>query len=194
MEKIQTRSLVCTTWKSRTAAAVIAVICAVALPQLFHLLGMASGLGSALGEAFLPMHLAIFAVGYFAGVGAGIAAGLLAPLVSFALTAAAGSPMPALPMLPYMTVELACYGLATGFFASSRLGTRLPTLVTLILAQLFGRAVRAAALAVGVLGFQFGPSISVIWTSLYTGLPGLLLQWVLLPLLVYWGNGRAKHA
>lgn len=192
MESVRKDGLLCRTWKTKTAAAVLAVIAAVALPQLFHLVGMVSGLGSAPGETFLPMHISIFLVGFFAGPLAGLAAGALSLAISFLLTTAAGASMPALPMLPYMTVELAVYGLVTGLFSDAR-KTKLPPFVALLLAQVAGRAARALALVVGVLGFGFGPGISVIWTSIAAGLPGLILQWTLIPLLVALVGRRERH-
>lgn len=187
MEK--TDALVCKTWKTKTAAAVLAVIAAVALPQICHYLGMISNLGTSIGETFLPMHIAIFLVGYFAGAWAGLGAGLLSPVISFALTTVMGRPMPALAMLPFMTIELGVYGLTTGLFAKSKI----PTLATLFIAQAAGRAVRALAIVAGVYAFGAGVSVATIWTSIYAGLPGLILQWILIPLLVYYVRKKAKH-
>lgn len=191
MENIKKSALVCTTWKTKTLAAVLAVIAAVALPQLVHLVGHVSGLGSALGETFLPMHLAIFLVGYFAGPWAGLAAGALSPAVSFGLTSLWNDPMPAAAMLPFMMIELMVYGLTTGLF--SQYLAKVPTLVALFAAQVAGRAVRALALTIGVYAFGSPVNISVIWTSLLPGLPGLILQWVIVPLAVYWVAQRTKH-
>ncbi len=178
------RTLVCKTRKTKAFAALLAVVSSVLLPQLFHGLGILSGLGSALGETFLPMHIAIFLVGFFAGAWAGLASGVLAPLVSFALTAA-WTPMPAAAMLPFMMIELGVYGLTTGLLAH----TRLPAFLSLLLAQLAGRAVRALAIVLGSLMGSALP-VSVIWTSLLTGLPGLVLQWVLIPLIVFYAEKR----
>ena len=83
--------------KAQTLAALAAIIGAVAVPQVFHVLGAASGLGTSLGEAFLPMHLPIILVGLLAGPYAGAIAGLLGPLASFAL-----SGMPGAAMLPFI--------------------------------------------------------------------------------------------
>ena len=60
--------------KAQTIAAVTAVIAAVALPQLFHIMGAMSGLGTKLGEVFLPMHLPVILVGLLAGPYSGAAA------------------------------------------------------------------------------------------------------------------------
>lgn len=191
MENVKKRTLLCRTWKTKTVAAVLAVIAAVALPQIFHGLGHISDLGSALGETFLPMHLAIFLVGYFAGPWAGLAAGALSPAVSFGLTTLFGDPMPALAMLPYMMIELAVYGLVTGVFANYRFGSvKLPVIVSLLIAQIAGRGVRALAIVFGsLLGSPV--AVSAIWMSILPGLPGLILQWVIVPLLVYYVSKKA---
>lgn len=173
------------TFRTQALAAFGAIAGAVALPQIFHVLGALSGLGTALGETFLPMHLPIILAGLMAGPYAGAVAGLLGPLVSFAL-----SGMPGQAMLPFMMIELAVYGLAAGLLKD----TKMPVLAKVVLIQIAGRLVRAAAIVAGVslLGVQ-GVKIPVIWNSILTGLPGLALQWLLLPLLVFWINNRAKN-
>lgn len=55
----------------KAAATVLAIVAAVALPQLFHVIGAVSGRGTALGVAFLPMHLPIIFVGLIAGPAVG---------------------------------------------------------------------------------------------------------------------------
>ena len=106
MDKAIKSTLVFKTVKTKTAATVISIAAAVALPQLFHLLGMVSNMGTSLGETFLPMHIAIFMVGLLAGPVAGIISGALAPLASILLTG-----MPSSAMLPFTIIELAMYGL-----------------------------------------------------------------------------------
>lgn len=171
------RTLFCHTVKTKVLATAAAVVASVVLPQVFHGLGSVSGLGTALGETFLPMHLPVLMLGFLAGPAAGLAAGVLSPLVSFAL-----SGMPSVLMLPFMMVELAGYGLTAGLMA----GVRVNTFVKLLTAQLAGRALRAAAVLIAAYGFGSQVAIASIWTSVVTGLPGILLQWALLPLLVFW--------
>lgn len=183
MEKSIQKTIVCKTWKTKTVAGLIALCAAVALPQVFHLLGMAFHAGSALGEMFLPMHLAIFFVGYLAGAFAGGFAGAFAPLVSYLLTGLWGSPMPALPMLPYMMIELCVYGLVTGLFAQK--ASKVPVILSLLIAQIAGRAVRALAIVIGFYAFSSAVPVSAIWTSITTGIAGLVLQWVLIPLTMF---------
>ena len=153
----------------------ISITLAVALPWLCHLVGGAMGLGSGLGEMLLPMHLPVMLAGLLWGGQVGFACGLVSPVVSFALTG-----MPGVLMLPFMTVELAVYGLAAGWLRCAKM----PTTVKVLLVQLVGRAVRALVLAVAIYGFGFtGLPLSLIWTSIGTGLAGILLQWVLVPVL-----------
>ena len=116
---------------------------------------------------------------------AGAVAGVFGPLVSFAL-----SGMPGAAMLPFMMIELAVYGLTAGLLRN----VSMPVLAKVVLVQIAGRLVRAAAIVAGVslLGVQ-GIQMPVIWNSIVTGLPGLILQWTLLPLLVFWINNRAKN-
>ena len=101
--------------KVQALATLAAIVGAVAIPQIFHVVGAISGMGTGLGEAFLPMHLPIILVGLLAGPYAGAIAGAFGPLVSFAL-----SGMPGLAMLPFMVIELAAYGLIAGLLTGRR--------------------------------------------------------------------------
>ena len=142
------------------------------LPQVFHLAG-----GSAMGTLFLPMHLPVLLGGFLLGPLFGGTVGLLTPLVSCLLTG-----MPAAAVLPYMAVELLVYGLAGGAFYKQ---CRLPALVSLVLAQAAGRLVKALLLFVmaGVFGVKAPPALSV-FTAALEGLPGLAVQWAVIPLLL----------
>lgn len=164
--------------KAQFFAAAVAVAAAVALPQVTHLAGAALGLGSGLGEALLPMHLPVLLVGFLAGPLAGAASGLLAPLVSFGLTG-----MPGEAILPFIVIELCVYGFSAGLLRNSAL----PSLGKVLIAQAAGRLVRAAAilLPVLVLGVTVVP-VSVIWTSISVGICGLVLQWILIPVILSW--------
>lgn len=162
----------------KAAATVLAIVAAVALPQLFHVIGAVSGQGTMLGVAFLPMHLPIIFVGLIAGPAAGAIAGAAAPLASFLL-----SGMPMLAMLPLMMVELFAYGLVAGLLREDKL----PSLVKVVIVQLAGRVVLTAATAIAVFAFGSSKTVAATWTSdLAAGLPGLALQWALIPLAAYW--------
>ncbi len=174
-----------TTIKTRTLTTVAAVIAAVALPQIFHIVGMVSGVGSALGTAFLPMQLPVFLAGFLAGPIFGLIAGILSPLISFALTG-----MPSAVMLPNMMAELLGYGLVAGLFYN----VKMPVIGKLLIAQIAGHVLKSLAilLSVYVLDNNAVP-VTVIWSSVVTGLPGILLQWSLIPLIMFWAGNR-KHS
>ena len=163
--------------KAQTMATIIALVAAVALPQLLHTIGLATGSGSALGEIFLPMHLPILVVGLLAGPNAGLIAGVLAPVISYLLTG-----MPTTGMLPFITVEVAVYGLSVGLLRDSTIAT----FGKVLIAQFMGRFVRAAAILTSV--YLLGNTVvkpAIIWTSIKTGLVGIVLQWVLIVAIVY---------
>ena len=64
---------------------------------------------------------------------------------------------------------------------------RLPGLAKVLVAQLAGRVVLIVATAIAVFAFGSTNAIAATWTSdLAAGLPGLALQWALIPLAAYW--------
>ena len=143
------------------------------LPQLFHLVG-----GSSAGGIFLPMHLPVFIAGLLLGPVEGLAVGLLSPTFSFLF-----SGMPALSLLPFMIIELAIYGLASGLLARIR---RMPLVAALVGAQIAGRLAKALALWVAAHLLHFPvPGVVTVYTALLTGLPGILLQLVVVPVTVH---------
>ena len=153
---------------TKAAATVLAIVAAVALPQLFHVIGAVSGQGT----------MPIIFVGLIAGPVVGAIAGAAAPLASFLL-----SGMPMLAMLPLMMVELCAYGLVAGLLRE----VKLPSLAKVVIAQLAGRVVLTAATAIAVFAFGSSKAVAATWTSdLAAGLPGLALQWALIPLAAYW--------
>ena len=163
-------------------AAALAIVAAVALPQIFHFIGAISGSGTVPGSVFSPMHLPVILVGLLAGPLAGGLAGLFSPVVSHFI-----SGMPGAMMVPLMMAELAGYGLIAGLLCN----VRLPSVVKVLIAQIGGRLVYAAAILVAVHAFgKTNFSVSSIIPSVIAGLPGLLLQWAFIPLIIYRVNGR----
>lgn len=170
------------TVKTQTLITLTAVVAALALPQIFHIIGVASGVGPALGEAFLPMFLPVLLAGLLGGPVVGLVAGMVSPLLSFAL-----SGMPAAVMLPNFIAELAGYGLVAGLLFN----VKMPVICKLLIAQIGGHALKAAVILLSVyaLGNHAIP-VTLIWSSIATGLPGIILQWSLIPLIVFWVNNR----
>ena len=163
------------TVKALLSAAVIAL--AVLLPQAVHLAAGAQG-----GAQWLPMYLPVLLGGCLLGWRWGLGIGVLSPLVSFAVTSLAGSAMPAAARLPYMTAELAVFAAVSGLFSQKIAQNGWMAFPAVLLAQAAGRAVFLALAAI----FQGVSSLSAaaVWAQIQTGLLGLLLQAVLVPLLV----------
>ncbi len=160
-----------TSIRNKTIAIIIAVISAVALPQLAHIIGTYAGFGSSVGEAFLPMHLPVIVAGFVGGPVVGAVAGALAPVISFSLTG-----MPASVVLPFIVVEIFTYGLVSGLLSKVNFNSFLKILAV----QLSGRAMRivAVAVAASVFGFE-GMSIAAVLSSMALGVAGIVIQWII---------------
>lgn len=171
--------------KAKSITAALAVASALALPQLFHAAGILSGTGAALGSAFLPMQLPVLLAGLLGGTVVGVIAGAASPVVSFLI-----SGMPSAVILPFILLELAAYGLVGGFLSK----VKMPVWAKLLLIQAAGRIVRALAVVVAVYGLGSGTvPVSSVWSMVTEGIPGILLQWALIPLLLYRMKGLKKY-
>ena len=170
---------------AQAAATAIAIVAAVVVPQFFHWLGIVSGAGKAPGVAFSPMHLPIIIVGFLAGPYAGAISGLLGPVAAHYL-----SGMPNAMQLPYMMIELMGYGLSAGLLRY----VRFPLVVKTLLALIVGRVFRMVAciIAFYLLGNEKMRPLS-IWMSIPRVLPGIVLQLVLIPLIVFRVENRGKE-
>ena len=141
----------------------------VTLPIVFHQVALS-------GRIFSPMHVPVFLAGIFVGPVSGFIVGLVCPLLSFLLT---GMPPPY--AVPLMSLELPVYGVSIGLLIRV---IKLPIL-SLLLAMILGRLAFALGLFVfGLfLSLPYGPE-AFIKVSVITGLPGIALQLILIPLLV----------
>jgi hypothetical protein len=100
--------------------------------------------------------------------------------------------MPSAMLLPFMMFELAGYGLFAGLLHKAKT----PVILNLVIAQLAGRVLRTIAIltAVFLLGINNPPSaVSTIWTTVTVGLPGIMLQWALIPLIIYRAKNTGKR-
>lgn len=161
---------------TKVLAAVTAVFASVALPQLFHAVGMISGTGAAVGAAFLPMHIPVILAGMLFGPAVGIAAGIASPVVSSVI-----SGMPVMAVLPFMVIELAVYGLVSGMMSKVKINT----FVKLLIVQLAGRAARALAIVAAI--YAFGNeklTLASIGGFITAGIFGIIIQWMFIPLCV----------
>ena len=119
MENTLTRKKQIITAKALTT--VIGITLSVAIPQLFHVIGIVSGTGSLPGSAFLPMHLGVFFTALLAGPAVGAVTGAVSPLLSFALTG-----MPSAALLPFMMIEPTVYGVVCGLLKNKKIQRRSP--------------------------------------------------------------------
>ena len=147
------------------------VALAVLLPQIVHI-----AMGQPGGIQLLPMYLPVLMGGCLLGCKWAVAVGVLSPVVSFALTSLAGSPMPALPRLPFI------FAAVSGLFSKKIYENGLWAFPAVILAQLSGRAVFLGLVAVfqGVVPF----TTEMIWSQILTGMTGIAVQAVLVPLII----------
>ncbi|MFW6266314.1 MAG: ECF transporter S component, partial [Halanaerobiales bacterium] len=161
----------------------VLVALGIVIPMAFHYLG------TGLGSIFLPMHLPVFLGGVLLGPGAGLIVGIITPLLNSVLT---GMP-PLIPMLPIMTVELAVYGLVLGYFFK-RLQVNI--YLSLIITMLMGRIGAGLVVWIIVHGFGFArlPSnpFIYIWGTITTGLPGIIIQLVLIPFILNYLKSSGK--
>lgn len=129
------------------------------------------------GNILLPMHIPVLLCGFLCGPWYGAACGVLTPVLSSLLT---GMPA-AFPMLPIMVVQLLLMGLVSGLLYRSVSLNIFVALPGSIAAGLVGYAGM-----VQLLLFAQNPAaqqLSAI-TAAVRGLPGIVVQFLLLPLLV----------
>lgn len=133
------------------------------------------------GTLLLPMHLPVLLMGLLCGPIWGAVGGGIIPLLSSLMT---NMPV-AFPMLPIMMGELFAYGLVSGLvYYHTPLGKRrwgvYPALVT---AMISGRVIYGLIFAVLTQLYGTLKALSV-WGAVLTGLPGIAIQLVLIPLIV----------
>ncbi|MBE6947857.1 MAG: ECF transporter S component [Ruminococcaceae bacterium] len=158
--------------KKMVFTAVCAALCLV-LPMAFHSVPNA-------GTIFLPMHIPVLLCGLICGWPYGGVCGLIGPLISSLATG-----MPPAAMLPSMMVECCAYGFATGMlmkYVHTKSATA-DLYISLVSAMVFGRVLAGFAKA-----WIFTPGVSPfawVTTSLVTGVPGIVIQLVLMPAVVF---------
>lgn len=147
------------------------IACGLLLPIAFHSFGMG-------GRTFLPMHLPVFMGGMLLGWLPGLIIGSLTPVLSCFLT---GMP-PLIPSLPMMFVELALFGLVSGYLYHDK---RKNIYFALLSAMVIGRLGAAFVLMLfsDILGIKLHP-LTYVAATFMTGLAGVVFQIVFIPILV----------
>jgi len=131
------------------------------------------------GRIFLPMHIPVLLAGFLIGPASGLVVGLLSPGLAHLITG-----MPPSYAVPLMSLELPLYGLVAGL-TYRRL--HLNIFISLIVAMIVGRLMFGLGLL--VLGlFMELPYTAVVFFSvggpLVSGLPGIVIQMFLIPVVV----------
>ncbi len=144
------------------------------------------------GTVLLPMHIPVLLIGFLSGPLYGFLCGLIIPALSSALT---GMPA-AYPMLPIMLGELTTYGLVSGFlYNRTSLGRRrFGVYPVLLVSMACGRVMYGLIFSLLVLMGGQLKALSV-WGAIATGLPGIIIQLILIPSVITalkHGAGRRK--
>ena len=164
--------------KRLVLAAACVALCVV-LPIAFHSIPNA-------GQVILPMHIPVLLCGLICSWPYGLICGLLGPLLSSLITG-----MPPAAMLPAMMIECAAYGGIAGamlcFVRTKNLYIDL--YICQITAMILGRVV--AGLAKAWILAPGTPPFAWVTTSLVMGIPGIVIQLIVLPIIVF-GLMRAK--
>ena len=161
------------TIKKSILTAICIALCVV-LPMAFHSIQNA-------GSIFCPMHIPVLLCGLICGPALGLLCGLAGPLLSSLFTS-----MPPMAILPSMMVELAAYGLLTGFMMRLIRTKKIyaDLYISLVIALLGGRILGGLSKA---LIFAAGKYSIGAWASGYfvTCLPGIVIQLALIPTIVF---------
>jgi hypothetical protein len=142
------------------------------LPMVFHSMNI-------MGKVFLPMHIPVLIGGFLLSPYLALILGIVTPLLSSVLT---GMP-PMYPMGIIMAFELGTYGLAVSLCMRK---FKLPIIISLITSMAVGRIV--AGITVFMLASLFGLKmnpIAFIQGAVVTGLPGIAIQIIIIPTLIY---------
>lgn len=128
------------------------------------------------------MYLPVLLGGCLMGPVWGAVIGMASPLVSYLLTSAMGSPMPAAARLPFMMLELAIFAAVSGAFSRKIEQNTWHVIPAVLLAMLAGRG--AFLLAVALTQGSTPFTTAMIWGQIKTGINGLVLQAIAVPLMV----------
>jgi hypothetical protein len=120
-------------------------------------------------------------IGFLCGPQYGVIGGIIIPVLSSLLT---GMP-PVFPMLPVMAGELAVYGLLSGLLYKK---FKLSIYPSLLIAMICGRVVNALIFAALLTANNAGFKMMSILGGMAQGLPGIVVQLVLIPAIVMAAN------
>lgn len=163
------------TIKSVVSVVLIALACG--LPQIVHAVAGVQG-----GTMWLPMYLPVLLAGLILGVWWGMGVAIISPIVSFIFTSMWGNPMPIIDRLPFMVVELCVFAIICGLFSKHIAKNVWLAFPAVLLAQIGGRTI--FVLSVAIFNNFTSLKLSVVWTQIQSGMIGLYVQALLVPMIV----------
>jgi hypothetical protein len=163
-----TQTLKLTKTKEAVFATVFTAL-AVYAPILIHYFAGVDG-----GRTFLPMPFFVLLAGLIFGWRVGLATAVMSPIVSYLI-----SGMPIANILPFVTVQLAAFGIASGF-----LREKFNVFVSVL------GSIISGWLAIGIALFFFSSMSTVGYVSsgIRSGAIGLILQLLLVPAIATLAN------
>lgn len=158
--------------KNLTYGALLIVL-GVVTPMIFHTFNMG-------GKIFLPMHIPVLIAGLLLDPLYALFVGVLTPILSSILT----SMPPLMPMLPIMVFELGTYGLVASLIKNK---AKQNDIISLIGAMIAGRIVAGIVVyfMVSLFSVKLPAPHIFISSGIVTGLPGIAIQIVLIPVLMH---------
>lgn len=158
-------------------AAGLLVAAGILLPIAFHTFKLG-------GPVFLPMHIPVLLGGFMLPKNLAALVGLLTPFLSFLITS-----MPSFPFVFAMMAELATYGIVSSFLYRDLKWRIYPALFGAMVSGRITSIIATWLITAGILGMPF--SLAKVMTALFiTGLPGILIQLILIPGLVKLVEGQ----
>ena len=161
--------------KPDAAALIVAVVGAVLIPWAIHVFGILTGAGNDLGTILLPMHLSAMVVGLVAGPMIGLFSGIMGPILSYLLCG-----MPAESMIFAFCFEIGAYGLICGLLRDLKFSA----VWKVMIAQMAGRTLKAFVLWCCGSVLSVGAGVQNVLHATLLGLPGIILQIILVPLTI----------
>ena len=135
-----------------------------------------------IGNMLLPMHLPVMICGFICGPYYGLLVGFITPLLRSALFT-----MPVMvPNALCMAFELATYGMVTGFLYRLLKHSKFKIYISLLVSMIVGRIIWGI---VGIIIYGFKETAFTFQMfmagALLNAIPGIILQLILIPLLIY---------
>ena len=149
------------------------------LPMIFHMFVMT-------GPIALPMHIPVLIGGFLLTSKLALALGIMTPVISGLLT---GMPV-MFPMSIIMAVELGIYGLTASLATRKYNLSTIPSLIISMVTGRIGAGLTVAAL-VALFGIKMNP-VMFVKGAIVTGLPGIIIQLIFIPSLIYGINAYMK--